>query len=500
MFGRVTVQMTPEDLTEHSDTRATYIAEMVLDRMGNGNSNMAISAPVDAKLTFSAIYSSKNDGSATTERHLLGNVEGEIFAQPPFDRPEFTISSENPSPQPAPLGNQIGLREQYVRLTLNPENFTPPALHIEFQLAPSICDFSQVEIVVEVEVAGAIESLETENDVLDIGVPQCRLGIEPEAELTFPSQRRRKKIGVTETVKLEAMGAGGNANAVSWAITSGHGSLDQAVGKSVVYTAHETEEKATIEATDELGFRASIEFDVKCNYLLSLERLRNIFSTAAAADITTMANTFNRHYAAFGIDTCLRRAHFFAQVLTEIGTGAVPHEENLNYSEAALPVHFRYFRLNPAEATLYGRNAQHPADQPAIANRAYANRLGNGNIASGDGWRFRGRGYIQLTGRNNYNRIQREIDAQAPGSGVDIVNNMPDINTTQGGLLSAFAFWSSNNINTHADAGETDADVNNVTGVVNAHDPHPQRRRNNFHTTRGIFHTSSCPRRPGATP
>ena len=77
-------------------------------------------------------------------------------------------------------------------------------------------------------------------------------------------------------------------------------------------------------------------------------------------------------------------------------------EENLNYNPRGLRDTYRYFRDNPEEAEQYGRTNGHPADRVAIANLAYANRSGNGDAASGDGWTYRGRGLFQLTGRANY--------------------------------------------------------------------------------------------------
>mgnify|MGYP002652002814 CR=1 FL=1 len=101
------------------------------------------------------------------------------------------------------------------------------------------------------------------------------------------------------------------------------------------------------------------------------------------------------------IDTPARRAHFFGQVRQEVGSDG-RLDENLNYSPAGLKALFSYFAKHPAEAELYGRTDKHPANPEAIANRAYANRNGNGDVASGDGWLFRGRGLKQLTGRANY--------------------------------------------------------------------------------------------------
>ena len=96
-----------------------------------------------------------------------------------------------------------------------------------------------------------------------------------------------------------------------------------------------------------------------------------------------------------------RLAHFFGQVLQEVGQ-RIRLVESLDYRADRLGSIFSYFRRNPDEALLYGRTADHPADQEAIANRAYADRNGNGNVESGDGWRFRGRGLKQVTSRANY--------------------------------------------------------------------------------------------------
>jgi len=89
----------------------------------------------------------------------------------------------------------------------------------------------------------------------------------------------------------------------------------------------------------------------------------------------------------------------------------------------------------------------------------YSGRMGNGNEASGDGYKFRGRGYIQLTGRDNYTAFGKSI-------GVAIEEN-PDLVSTQYALSSAAWFWSKNNLNKIADTGATDAAVTMITKRVN---------------------------------
>jgi putative chitinase len=156
--------------------------------------------------------------------------------------------------------------------------------------------------------------------------------------------------------------------------------------------------------------------------------------------------------AKFGINTPLRLAHFLAQCGHESG-GFKVVTENLNYSKAALQTLFRkYF---PTE----GLAAQYERKPERIANLVYANRMSNGNEASGDGWKFRGRGYIQCTGKFNYTKFGEAIKE-------DILSN-PDLVATKYPLLSAAWFWSANGLNGLADKGATDADVTAITKRVN---------------------------------
>lgn len=155
--------------------------------------------------------------------------------------------------------------------------------------------------------------------------------------------------------------------------------------------------------------------------------------------------------AEFGINTNLRLAHFLAQCALE-STGFTATVENLSYSAQRIPQVFgKYFRnIDPAP---YARNAQ------KLGSRVYANRMGNGDEASGDGFRFRGRGYIQLTGKNNYTRFSQFV-------GEDCVAN-PDLVATKYPLASAAFFFKSNNIWAICDQGADDATVKKVTKAVN---------------------------------
>jgi len=131
--------------------------------------------------------------------------------------------------------------------------------------------------------------------------------------------------------------------------------------------------------------------------------------------------------AKFQINTPLRLAHFLAQCGHESG-GFRATQENLNYSAKGLNGIFRKYFPSEAAAASYARNPQ------KIANKVYASRMGNGNEASGEGFKFRGRGYIQLTGKENYTAFGKAINE-------DMISN-PDKVASTYALLSAAWFFS----------------------------------------------------------
>lgn len=140
----------------------------------------------------------------------------------------------------------------------------------------------------------------------------------------------------------------------------------------------------------------------------------------------------------YGIDSPLRVCAFLAQCAHE-SSQFNTLSENLNYSAPALLAVFgKYF--NESSAYDYERNPER------IANRVYANRMGNGDEESGDGWKYRGRGVIQLTGKNNYQRLSSAIS-------IDLVENPYIVSEDERiALRSAIWFWDRNSLNTLADA------------------------------------------------
>jgi putative chitinase len=142
----------------------------------------------------------------------------------------------------------------------------------------------------------------------------------------------------------------------------------------------------------------------------------------------------------YDINTPQRIAAFIAQCAHESG-GFKFLKENLNYRAESL------MRVWPRHFPTIEIARQYAHKQEKIANRAYANRMGNGNEASGDGWRFCGRGLIQLTGRNNYEEFADSIETP--------VDEIPEyLATFEGAAQSACWFWETNNLNKWADQGE----------------------------------------------
>jgi putative chitinase len=154
----------------------------------------------------------------------------------------------------------------------------------------------------------------------------------------------------------------------------------------------------------------------------------------------------------FEINTPLRLAHFLSQAAHESGKFKLV-TENLNYSAKGLRGIFGKYFPTDALANQYQRQPE------KIANKVYANRMSNGSEASGDGYRFRGRGYIQLTGRANYSSFTQSI-------GEDCVTN-PDLVATKYPLVSAAWFFHKNGIHKIADEGASDAVVTKITKRVN---------------------------------
>jgi putative chitinase len=174
---------------------------------------------------------------------------------------------------------------------------------------------------------------------------------------------------------------------------------------------------------------------------ITVDQLRQIIPANPYVD--QWCEALNKILPDYEIDTPQRVAAFLAQCAHESG-GFTALKENLNYRSVTLRKIFPKYFPTDAMAEDY---ANRPNKQEAIANRVYASRMGNGDEASGDGFRYCGRGLIQLTGKSNYTRFADSIDTP--------VEEIPEfLQTFEGAIQSACWFWETNNLNQYADTND----------------------------------------------
>lgn len=194
---------------------------------------------------------------------------------------------------------------------------------------------------------------------------------------------------------------------------------------------------------------------------ITLEQLKYVFPETPSSTLALVVAPINATLVKYNINTKMRVCAFLAQVGHESG-GFRYRKENLNYSAQALLKTFpKYF--NTQLANSYARKPE------SIASRVYANRMGNGSEASADGWRYRGRGYIQLTGKENYTLFANSL--KKPLSDTIIY-----LETIEGACMSAGWFWSTRSLNALADANQFDEITQKINGGQNG----AADRRNKF--------------------
>lgn len=154
----------------------------------------------------------------------------------------------------------------------------------------------------------------------------------------------------------------------------------------------------------------------------------------------------------FDINSVLRLSHFLSQCSHESANFKYT-EENLNYSKEALMTVFRKYFPSQSIASQYARKPE------KIANKVYSNRMGNGDEDSGDGWKYRGRGYIQLTGKYNYSTFNEYVN--------DNIVEYPELVSEKYALLSAGWYWHTTDLNTIADRGSSEDIIVKITRRVN---------------------------------
>ncbi|WNV50606.1 lytic enzyme [Pseudomonas phage Rollin] len=187
---------------------------------------------------------------------------------------------------------------------------------------------------------------------------------------------------------------------------------------------------------------------------LTEPQFRALFPQASVSALDHL----NRAMTRYKIDSPVRAAAFLAQIGHE-SAGLTAVVENLNYSAPGLaatwPNRYRGADGKPNQLAL-----KLSRDREQIANHTYANRMGNGDPSTGDGWKYRGRGYIQTTGRANYEALTRAL-------GINVLA-VPDLlEQPEYAALSAAYFWQSKGLNELADANQFDLITRKINGGTN---------------------------------
>ena len=202
-------------------------------------------------------------------------------------------------------------------------------------------------------------------------------------------------------------------------------------------------------------------------------------------NVAEVVDIIEKYRHKFGLNTDLRLAMFLAQVREEIGSEFKVVRENLNYSPTALMKTYKAF--NSKLANEYGRSDGKKADQVVIANIAYANKLGNGNADSDadgdmddddDGWKYRGAGCLQITGKANFAEVQKRCLKYA-GKEFD-----PD--TLEGFVVFGMAYWIQHDLYRKADKGSSGEVVDSVTEVINKYTHSYAARREHYNKIRHL--------------
>jgi predicted chitinase len=203
--------------------------------------------------------------------------------------------------------------------------------------------------------------------------------------------------------------------------------------------------------------------------------------------LQSIVDELNAHIDFYQLDTPLRRTHFFAQIMQETGQ-SLSIEESFIYSVDGLKDTFKAFKNSPNLALKYGYTGRDPisrrriksdgkeialSDYISIANNAYGERLGNGSIESGEGWKFRGRGLKQLTGKNNYIDFTHwHINNSGnwpEDTNRDFVSHPDLLLEIKFAVRSAAYFWVQNKLYEMAEQGTTEEISRSITKVVNEH-------------------------------
>ncbi|SHK07420.1 glycoside hydrolase family 19 protein [Chryseobacterium polytrichastri] len=260
-----------------------------------------------------------------------------------------------------------------------------------------------------------------------------------------------------------------------------------------------------------------------CEKDITVEQLQKIYT--ASKDVTLISELtkyLNKYKKEYKLDTCARKAHFFALSIQESGLdliGAISGE-GLNYSAEALPIQFKAFRKtnsqgrsvdkygNPTTdntktvpndlAYQYGRSSRNGyiANKKKIAEIAYGNRPELGNRSPEDAWNFRGRGLLQITGRTTYGEIQKRINKFASSENIKIEDGMDRDYSAKEAALTGMADWYKEDMYVAAEkTGKLPDDdvVDLIVNIINKNTNSRTKRKEHYKITKIIFEVDLCP-------
>ena len=204
----------------------------------------------------------------------------------------------------------------------------------------------------------------------------------------------------------------------------------------------------------------------------------------ATKNIDEVVGIIDKYRMKFGLNTDMRLAQFLAQVREEVGPEFKVIRESLNYTEEAV-LKMWPNKISVDQAEKYARDEDTPkANQEAIANLVYANRLGNGAAdsdndgdmdANDDGYKYRGAGCLQITGKGNFAEVQKRCVAKTGAEA--------NPNTLEGFLLFGFAYWLWRDCYKAADTGDADK----VTAIINKHTESYAKRKKYFNSIKHLI-------------
>ena len=209
------------------------------------------------------------------------------------------------------------------------------------------------------------------------------------------------------------------------------------------------------------------------------EMVKTLFP--ATKNLDEVVGIVEKYRMKFGLNTNMRLAQFLAQVREEVGPEFKVIRESLNYKEESV-LKMWPNRISVDQAEKYARDEDTPkANQEAIANLAYSGRLGNGAAdsdgdgdmdANDDGFKYRGAGCLQITGKSNFEEVQKRC--------VKYAGKEMDPDTLEGFVVFGFGFWMQHDLYKLADKGKSDSVVDSITAKINYHTHSYASRRDHF--------------------